>query len=69
MPLAVRSRKILMVNLTNIAEGEGGALHQLSLARCFRKLGHGVKLVAPDKHSSAHSAQNRTPVIPPQRGV
>lgn len=47
MPLAVRSRKILMVNLTNIAEGEGGALHQLSLARCFRELGHGVRVVAP----------------------
>jgi glycosyltransferase involved in cell wall biosynthesis len=43
-------RKILMVNLTNIAEGEGGALHQLSLARCFREIGHTVRIIAPARH-------------------
>ena len=36
-----------MINLTNMGAGEGGAFHQISLAREFRRLGIEVRLIAP----------------------
>ncbi len=38
---------IVMVNLTNIVRGEGGALHQLGLAKRFAERGHRVIVLAP----------------------
>jgi glycosyltransferase involved in cell wall biosynthesis len=42
-----KNYKILMISLTNIIKGEGGAQHQLSLAEYFMNNGHEVKLIAP----------------------
>jgi glycosyltransferase involved in cell wall biosynthesis len=40
-------RSILMMNLTHLGEGEGGALHQIALMRCFRDFGNTVSMLAP----------------------
>ncbi len=43
----IAKASILMVNLTRIAESEGGAQHQLALAKSFLKLGHEVCMLTP----------------------
>lgn len=40
---------VLMINLTNIGQGEGGAIHQLALARRFVERGYRVRLLAPKR--------------------
>jgi len=40
-------KSILMMNLTHLGQGEGGALHQIALMRCFRDFGNAVTMLAP----------------------
>ena len=45
-------RSILMMNLTHLGQGEGGALHQIALMRCFREIGNAVSMLAPRRPES-----------------
>src|SRR5690606_20344865 len=44
--------KILMANLVNFEQFEGGTLHQLGLLRSWTKQGHDVRLIAPRRRTT-----------------
>lgn len=53
---------IAMLNLTNLGQGEGGALHQIALARMFRGRGHEVTLVVPRRLGSEDIPADLLPI-------
>ena len=52
-----------MVNLTNIARGEGGAEHQLSLAKYFIKNGHEVGVMTPARGDRENVPEWLDPIV------